>query len=525
MVTFTENSKVPDGALPNSTILELREALIVRMPGVTAATTLPLSGAMWTLTLIHLPAFRNPLIMVANLDNSEMSAGDRVALLQDWNSSNLPPVYPDWRLLTGAVNTYYSVVQWTGLQRVDPPTETGTTAIQQFRITADGMTVFNNTPDLINQGMVIGAQWPANRAIKTEESDQSIEGFNGSAQVVSVNSNLRLDIALPIAQPGTVVSSTNFTAAIYGGPNYPYNFIGFTCTTVPGAIIYTQDCLYECVVNGQTSTAGDTWTYTVSRLAAGAWDFSLVNSTTSTTLISFTGVVNPNLFYPIIILSALEMPTITTLQLPPTDTQNIIQSTPKAVYMSAKEQNGVYMVKRIFQPIFNVQEASERRQVVLTSTDYERQLSFAPQDVLDLNYGVGVTVWSSIPTSCAPAIKLIRDVEIVAGEDSPYMPFMKSNEDKCEAALSICHAMAVHHPFLYPESYNILGGLMGLIGNVVSKVPILGNIVGAIPGIIKGITGGETTSTSGASQNRLTSTNIEELSKLAQTLMAQLKLS
>jgi len=102
---------------------------------------------------------------------------------------------------------------------------------------------------------------------------------------------------------------------------------------------------------------------------------------------------------------------------------------------------------------------------------------------------------------------------------------MKSNGDKCEAALTICHMMGVHHPFMYPESYNILGGLMGIISNVVSKIPILGNVVGAIPGIIKTITGNEQKEESGSSQNRLSSTNIEELAKLAQLLMSQLKLN
>jgi len=525
-ITFTENSKVPDGGLPNSTVLELREALIVRMPGMSANTTLPLTGASWTLTVIHLPLFRNPVILVANIQNSEMTTIDRAALIRDWNTSEHPPVYPDWRQLDG-LDTYYAAVQWTGLRNVDPPTDTGTAAIQQFRITADGMTMFNNTPDLINQGMVVGAQWPANRAVKVETADAEVAGYTGLLHVYSSENNFRLEVPIPIdLDTANTVSYNNMSALNVGATaDLGWRYLAFRASSNVADIVETAVAEWDMIVNDITISAGDTLTYVISRAAGGLWSASVTNTTTSTLIFSFTGVINPNVYYGWTLVSTAEFPTITTLQLPPTDTENIIQSTPKAVYMSAKEQNGIYMVKRIFQPIFNVQEASERRQIVLTDAEYSREFTVAPRDVLDLNYGVGCTVWSSIPTSCAPAIKLVRDVEIVAGENSAYMPFMKSNGDKCEAALTICHMMGVHHPFMYPESYNILGGLMGIISNVVSKIPILGNVVGAIPGIIKTITGNEQKEESGSSQNRLASTNIEELAKLAQLLMSQLKLN
>lgn len=532
MVTFTENSKVPDGALPNSTIIELREALIVKVPSSTGV--LPLDGSMWTLTVIHLPLFRNPVILVASLVNAEMSVDDRAALMRDWNTSVSPPLYPEWRPIV-VDNLYYSVVQWTGLNQVEQPTPNGTTAVQQFRITCDGMTMFNNTPDLINQGMVVGAQWPANKSIKNEEANDDVAGYTGVIRVSAFGvpapvSRAALQVPVPIdketfAQGVTVgVPSISFS---YGGASYPWEFPVYIADSAgtSNSMVFTAEAGHNMIINTIAIAKGDLLNFSVARNVSNQWSWSVMTSVGALVVFSATNVASPAGIYSVVITDPLEMPAITVLQLPPTDTQNIIQSTPKAVYMSAKEQNGIYMVKRIFQPIFNVQEASERRQIVLTDAEVERQFTLSPSDVLDLNYGVGVTVWSSIPTSCAPAIKLIRDVEIVAGENSAYMPFMKSNVDKCEAALAICHSMAVHHPFMYPESYNILGGLMGIIGNVVSKIPILGNVVQAIPGIIKTITGAEHKGIQGASQNRLVSTNTDELMKVAQMLMRQLTLN
>nr|QLI47706.1 MAG: capsid protein [Nodaviridae sp.] len=543
MVTFTENSKVPDGALPNSAIIELREALIIRPPNANPSQIDINSGAMWTLTVIHVPMFRTSCVLVASLTNAEMDPSDRAALIQYWNSNEEMPVYPDW--VNFINSTWVTTIRWTGLQNVDPPSATGTRAIQQFRITADGMTMFNNTPDLINQGMVIGAQWPLNVSTDVERGDENLTGYSGTVQINLAQGNnspqgtrtVTIQARIPVdPSTVTVTSAINAEARTATAAAVPWVYVQAV------AWDETQDAVLSFTVLASHSfswgndqlmvSKGDTLTYVFTYTAPASPNvrnitFSITDTSTTDplVLVNYTNVVDLNNYYQITILDALELPQVTVWQLPPTDTQDIIQSTPKAVYMSAKEQNGVYMVKRIFQPVFNVQEANARRPVVLTSTDVaQRGFSFAPSDTFDLNYGVGVTVWTSIPLACCPAIKLIRDIEVVAGDGSAYMPFMKSNEDKCEAALEIVRSISVHHPMLYPESYNMLGSLMGILNNVVGKIPILGNVVQAVPSIVKGLIGGEKTVSNGSSQNRLASTNVDELAKLAQTLLSQLNL-
>lgn len=540
MVTFTENSKIPDGALPNSLVLELREAFIVRYPGATVAA-LPLDGSMWNLTMIHLPAFRTPAIFIAKTGNSELTDSDRELLVNSWNTSgNNPPRFPNWEVLA-TDDLWYTCVKWTALDNIDPPTDAGTTNIQQFRITADGITGYNNTPDLVNQGMCIGAQWSLNTSNITDEASMGVDGYTGNIHVrttlvANEAGNVSIPafmLPLPVDRTTlSVTASTNMSVVFEAVNSYPWDFpiVRNGTITLNGAVVFNIQASEDFIFNSFSVSRGDIMTWTVSRTAGGygtgAWTVDVTDTTTSTSIYAVTAQTAIDIYVAMTITSSISLPIVTKFQLPPTDTQAIIQSTPKAVYFSMKEENGFYMVKRVFQPVFNVQEANQRKQIMMTDPQVnERQFSFAPLDVFDLNYGVGTVVMSSIPTSCAPAFKMIRDVEIVAGEGSAYTPLVKSNEDKIEAACEIVRCMAEHHPFMYPESYNVLGSLMGLISNVVGKVPILGNVVSAVGNIVKGLTGGETNGApSGASQNRLTSTNIEELGNLAQMLMRQLNI-
>lgn len=539
MVTFSENSKIPDGALPNSLVMELREVLMVRYPGATTAA-LPLDGTMWNLTVIHLPAFRTPCLLIAKAGNSEMTASDRELIVQSWNSYGAePPRFPNWEVLAED-DLWFTSVGWTAMSNIDPPTESGTTTVQQFRICSDGMTIFNNTPDLINQGMVIGAQWPNNEAERNEEATPEVDGYTGSIRarifVRTVGTNASVSaFSFPIPVDLTTVNvtaSNNMATVSSNNISYPWESLDVRVTSIgagAGNITFTVQASMSYEINGVAVTAGDVLTYTITTTSgnpgARSWTVDITNTMTAIQIYAFTGA-SRNENVQLVMISPVEMPLVTKFQLPPTSTQTIAQTTPKSVYFSMKEENGCYMVKRVFQPVFNVQNANQRRQIVFTDPSVEeRNFSVAPLDVFDLNYGVGVVVMSTIPTSCAPAFKLIRDVEIVAGADSALMPMMKSNKDKIEAALEVCKSMADHHPMMYPETYNILGGLMSLISGVISKVPILGNVVNAVKSVVGGLTKAETVEApSGASQNRLVSTNVESLMPLVQMLMRQMNI-
>lgn len=89
------DSRVPDGAVPFSTALGAREAFVVKVPGG-LQSEVPLTGAQWCLTLLHLPLLRYPMVLVANTDNAEMSPEDRREVFRALNAipNEAAPLYP-----------------------------------------------------------------------------------------------------------------------------------------------------------------------------------------------------------------------------------------------------------------------------------------------------------------------------------------------------------------------------------------------------------------------------------------------
>lgn len=546
MMTFTESSKVPDAALPNSCILELRQVAIVRAPGE-VNTAIDITGDMWTLTVIHTAMFRNSIILVASLINAEMDDNARAALITAWNTQENQPEYPNWYQLEADNSTppkgttFYCVLKWSGLADVDAPTTTGiATSIEEFRITADGMTIFNNTPDLINQGMVVGAQWNSDFAVSTVKGDVQEDGTHITVLVSreslpalsgGVAARFPIDPDTLLVTTIGAISSDQYRVDIQGSDLSAYRYfvayIAITSATDTG-INVSAEITYSMIVDGVTLPAGTRMNVQLisnGTSAPAAWvnfgDFAtpdpIIKDNDPSSAATFREEVS------VVLLDGTIEQLVTQWRIPPTTTQSIIQSTPKAVYMSMKEENGVYMVKRIFQPIFNVQKAAEVRTIHMADPVIPSRLfPLGPLDVFDANYGVGVVVMASIPKACAPALKLIRDVEVVATERSTIQLFMKSNAGSCQTGVEIVKTLAEQHPFMYPESYNTLGSLMDLISGAVRKVPVLGNVVSILRPIISSLTGRSTQS--GSSQNRLQSTNHVEMAKNLSELMSQLGL-
>nr|WPV63072.1 MAG: coat protein [Wufeng shrew nodamuvirus 1] len=553
-VTNVESAKVPDGALPNSVSLQLRELAVIRAP-FTTAKSVPLTGDMWTLTLLKTPMFRCPYVLVADLDNAEMTQQERIQLIDAWNDSEALPRYPDWQpleenLAVDLARTFWTTIGWSALKRVALPINGTSTEIEQFRITSDGVTVFDNTPDLINQGMVVGCQYSANIAETTTELGDfgRLQGIRWVVQVQSGTTASRPNLnwrSLPAVV--TTVTSTGLSVTPYNNPDpngvrtpgvifsspnlgsgsltVNINMIAdidFTIVMADGndspAIVAGQQLIWQLVFN--QASPGAPRNLLMRLVGSGTnpevyYTFGTISNFQFYTFVNITGQLNPS--------ADPEVRQVTTFQLPPTSMESILQSSPKAVFMTMKEANGVYMPGRIFQPVFNVQKASNVRAIELTETGYRTAgyTGGSHSDVFDLNFSVGVIVMSSIPLACAPSLKMIRDVELVAGDDSIYQPFMSANEVKCEAALEAVQAVSTYHPFMYPETYNVFGQLSNILTNFIKDIPILGNVGGALGSLVQNLLGSSQGGGS-HSQNVLASLNPIEIQKLVANLQQQL---
>lgn len=556
MQTFKEHSKVPDGAMPNSAVMEFRQPTIIRPPPtptqLNPQQAISLDGNQWTLTLITLPMFRTPMIIVANMTNAEMTDVDRSNLVIAWAQARDKPIYPIWSPLGDpGLLSYWSTISWDMLEQTAPPDPvTGVAGdIHQFRITSWGYSVYFNTPSLVNQGMVVGAQWACNKSTKdATHTDITVyaHDVNRLYNVPESTSTIAIVTEVEVKIPAIAQSALSNVSSVFAVQNtilepfserlpFVYPKIYMTAFTNADTTVRTFVSSHDLISDGVLAPSGTTFSIRVSRSnTVQPREFTLVVSFTidgtTTTVYNDTIVTGSVYTLPIttvepsagMLWSDEVGREVNSMELPPTTTEGIMQSSPKAVYFVLKQTEGFYMPMRIFQPIFNAQQATEARPVNLAVEGLENVFDTGPVDTFDLNYGMGVAIMASMPISAAPAIKMYRDVEIVASSGSLLQGFMGSNEDKNEPALEIVQSFTTHHPFMYPLSYNCLGGLLNIITGVVSKVPILGNVVGAIGNVVQGLLPGVE---AGPANTNKAVGNIDELMALLPGLLNGLGLS
>jgi hypothetical protein len=214
------------------------------------------------------------------------------------------------------------------------------------------------------------------------------------------------------------------------------------------------------------------------------------------------------------------------VQIPSHGMQSLVQETAKTVSFTMKEDNGFYMVKRVWEPVFNMTEMKDYGQLIF-DTPGQGGVSLVSNgwsDSFDRNYGVGVTNISSLPYACMPMIKLYRVVEIVAGQNSPYGPFMSACPDRNELVQCVIRDIADKSPFMYPESFNVFdklfGALSGVLANlpkVFANVPVIGDLVSGVLGAVS------SNSKKKGNKNKLVSlSNPDTLEKVVTELISQL---
>lgn len=463
------DARVPDGAVPQSSALGLREIMTVRVP-TSDNSNVPLDGNMWTLVVFHWPMMRTPLVMIASVDNSEPT---REQVRQVYEIISFHPdidsvTFPTWSNVEGGL--YFCVVQWTALRNMPPPTE-DTQWIKQYRITADGITIFDNTPDLVNQGIVVGAQFNVD---KTDETVVPSAGSGiGSLSISAGAASRVVSLTLPDGSAGSV-----------GVPIIDSAGAGqILITTNNDMVIGNTPVPAESTINANiTFTSGG---------ITGMLNWTLILVYSGSGLLTLSGTLN----MPTIAASKTFIVTNVdpvsdfnhhVVEIPSSSQQSITQETAKTVQMTMKEENGVYMVKRVWQPVFNLQSYLDRKPVRFVN---RAGSNLGLSDSFDPNYGVGVIVAASLPHACAPAIKIIRIVEIVAGQNSPYGPFMTATPPRNEIIQTLIRDFSEQAPFMYPESFNTLNKLLGVVEGVLNKfpkvlanAPIIGDIVSSVFG-------------------------------------------
>lgn len=475
--------KVPDGALVQSAAVRFIQAFTVKPPNQ-LTNQLPLDGNTWTLISWSMPQFRYPMVLIASMENTQPTTEEISIFVQTFNNFTFVEetnegFYPNWTSVTGT-GLYFAVIKWKALEGISGPTETGfSQLVQQYRITSEGITVYNNTPTLIDQGMIVGAQFNSNYDHINSPTTVDDAGFIGGTFLFSRRVSPTLPLEMQFSMPGLSITAVG---AVFGSLS-------------SGSFVLNNNVNF--ISAGVNAAAGDalTWNQTATNL-------TLTHVVSGTQLLNI--VLNSNGLWAVTFLNikiglsgelGIELsPKVNVVQVPAFDIENLMQASPKTVVLTMKEDNGGYMVKRLFQPVFNMTDASTFAPVRFNfSTTTKDELYGATnnlQDTFDKNFSVGVIAMTAIPTSCNPFIKIQRHIEVIAPPDSPWMPFMEVCPRMQEEVSTIIRTFAEEHPFMYPESYNIMDKLFGMVMGAIESIPLVGATLPAIKGIISKLVGG-----------------------------------
>lgn len=476
-------SKIPDGGLPNSGAQGFREVLNVAPPFNVPSTPGPLGGPVWNLVIMKIPTIRMAGVLIAFINRDDLSIDDQ-GLIADANNSGQVSNFPVWYTVPGTNDEIkMSYIIWTQL-RSFPDLRL---LFKQVRIGKSGFTTFHNAPDLYNQGMLITAQWNCDFVNRGEQLT------NSSQTQVATSFNVSLSATAIISSSVTLPNGIvlNLTNAGGDGRRWTTQLISPTTLGGVGTLIFGNSTLPlafssvdELIFSVEYPQSGSSFTWQVVVDRADGTSQTINQATTITgaaqnIVLSLSWAVS--LFGP--------AGTGIEVELPPLDSQTIIQSTPKAVVYPLKQYNGAYTPLRFWEPVFNNQEANNISNIVWRrrGASIGSVSTTSPFDVIDLNFGTAVQTCLGMSFAASITVKFVQDIEFVAGDDSPWMGFMEENINVDTQVISMARAVVLATPFAYPQTFNSAGILGGLLSQFLSHVPILSNVVPVLSRIVNSV--------------------------------------
>lgn len=473
----SSGSKIPDGTLPNSGINGFREVINVAPPFDLPSTPGAIGGPLWSLIIMKLPTIREAVYLIATDTRDDLSVSDQAAIVNAYNLGQFS-VFPAWYTLPNLPGIKVSVVVWSQLRAITDLK----TLFKQVRISKSGFTTFHNAPDLYNQGMLITAQWNCDDVNKGEP------GFTSSNRTISTIFTVQVGeggiISGSIGLPnGLNVSLFSGGGATWSTSPIPGASFGVGNVSLINTASVDFDAMDDVIATAEFVASGPSVIFTIVIDRADG----TTSSVTTTVSVSAGALPRTVTSSPRWIVSSTSASvSAVEIELPPLDTQSIIQSTPKAVVYPMKQYNGGYTPLRFWEPVFLMQEANTQGSVQWRrNNDTLGAVSSGAQvDIVDLNFGTAVQACMGLSLAASVTIKLVQDIEFVAGDDSPWMGFMMPNTNVDTQVISLARAVTLQTPFAYPQTFNSAGILASLLSQFVSHVPILSNILPIVSKIV-----------------------------------------
>lgn len=463
-----------DGAVALSGLWPFRGVETI-IPPWSAESSSSNSTQNWGLWLVSPPCFRICAILIASRTNQEPTDAQQAEIWRAYNDAE-GIVYPKWANVDGEF--YFSNVVYTAANLGYNAASGQSTIFSQGRMIGDGIVLMHNTPTLWDQGTIVSAQFPNDNVTLSTLTQRvaftvtfdfgapdtypvpthfQMQGANGDlvssfatillAQATTTGGNYQMTPTVAAPYTGTYYSKLDSGASwshgtINYGTNIPLNVgVYKPATGAPKALFF---------MNNTGNTFDFEWNTT---LVITGYAQVTATDPTGGTLLRATAWSAPNI-----------------------NTRSLVQVDPKFCAGLMKDQNGIYMVRHIAQPVFSLKDwinlapikalfKGDSEQTALTASGGE-------PDVIDLNMATYVIAVRGISYAAQPLLKMCRYYEGVTSvtDDNPLAVMMRPTPASDETATQTFFAFSKTAPHSYPPSMNFLGGLMAVISGAISLI-------------------------------------------------------
>lgn len=469
---FTQHMyKIPDGALSMSALLQFRFVETVWPPFVNRTST-DLTGRNYSALFLQVPFFRCLGVYIVHRLGQEFGSLEINSFIRTFltlNSDQDTLYFPNWHATDLVENPgtpeeeplmYFTLFSTNALRNLEPPSELGISAtISQYRICGQGVTIGENSPDLFNQGTCEAGQFNINQTFNTFNADSG----GGDAIPTTLAGYFT-----PSTQQVAITSSTTYVIPSFG-------FISLPSPT------WTSDHIILLKSGTRLASPGEALRYertgntiNIVNQVTGALQ-SLVQIAPSNA--SGTAFV-ARLYY--VRAEDDPIPNVVDsknvqVSLPPVTQQQLAQADVLSDCKIFSRNGGVYQPLRFWQPVFNMQQASNYGKLYFANTfttaeDVVNTTGGGYFDSSDLNFGIGVMNFQAVPYAAAPLIKINRTVEVVPAENSVYGPVVTGCPTQCSEVIELARSTIMSEPHVYDGDENGLGLLFSKLISILPHV-------------------------------------------------------
>lgn len=475
--------KIPDGALTISAEAGFLFASTITLP-MTRRNEVDVSGKNFSLLGLMNCMLRALGIVLIHTQSRDFDQEVMNAFCIAWASipNREAAYYPNWVPcpLYDTIDSftvpvlYFTVLAPNALRAVQEPDEVGfSTLLNQFRFTSYGITYDHNTPTLFDQGTYVAGRF--NCSVEpveyTENHLRSFDPFwislviNTTVPTVSITA---LATVAGVSQPP--ISELSYTGLL---PS-PGQVVTFTFRNRDGTFVVP---------------AGDTVSWRIVGASVGIYHIESDNFLNLGVAVVGASY-NKRLYSRIDLADTLsevideEPMTFNKLLLPPVTQSDIVQMDAKSVSGLLKGDHelggagtfsGVYQANAIWEPVFNLQSASNFNKCVMVTQDTDLSDLTNPNtgwfDSFDRNFGWGVVNMQSVPWAAAPFIVINRTDEQVPGVNSIVGAYSTGCQVKEPLSVDVAMALSSRLPHGFSSSNAPHAKLFPRVRNALASIP------------------------------------------------------